>query len=141
VTTRDALVAQIRLWIGTPFVPEASLRGVGADCAGLILGVWRDAFSTAYSQRPNAKTSLETAAATLLLTQSLSPALADILLFAPEPGGRATHAGFLTTNAPNAARFVHAHWGQGVVESRFGAWWAARLVGVYSFPETLAWPR
>lgn len=141
MSPREVLIAQIRLWIGTPFVKEASLRGVGTDCAGLIHGVWRDEFPTSYPQRSGRETSIETAAATLLLTQPLIPTPTDIILFAPELGEPATHAGFLTDATPNAARFVHAHWGQGVVESRFGAWWAARLVGVYSFPETQSWPR
>jgi NlpC/P60 family putative phage cell wall peptidase len=141
MSPREALIAEILLWIGTPFVKDASLRGVGADCAGLIHGVWREGFSTSYPQRPSRETSIETAAATLLLAQPLNPAPADILLFAPKAGEPATHAGFITDATPKAARFVHAHWGQGVVESRFGAWWAARLVGVYSFPETQSWPR
>lgn len=31
-----------RLWLGTPFRWEASLRGVGCDCRGLVAGVARD---------------------------------------------------------------------------------------------------
>ncbi len=28
-------------WIGTPYRHQASLKGVGCDCLGLVRGVWR----------------------------------------------------------------------------------------------------
>ncbi len=28
-----------RLWLGTPYVHQASTRGAGADCLGLIRGI------------------------------------------------------------------------------------------------------
>ncbi len=31
--------AEVLLWVRTPFVPQASLRGVGCDCGGLVRGV------------------------------------------------------------------------------------------------------
>ena len=36
------IVALARGWIGTPYVHQASVRGVGTDCLGLIRGVWRE---------------------------------------------------------------------------------------------------
>src|SRR5437870_8056418 len=39
--TRTAIVAEARAWIGTPYRHQASLRGVGCDCLGLVRGVWR----------------------------------------------------------------------------------------------------
>lgn len=39
--TRDEIVAAARGWIGTPYQHQASLKGVGADCLGLVRGVWR----------------------------------------------------------------------------------------------------
>ena len=39
--TRDAIVAEARAWIGTPYRHQASLKGVGCDCLGLVRGVWR----------------------------------------------------------------------------------------------------
>ena len=38
---RDAIVAEARRWIGTPYMHQASLRGAGCDCLGLVRGVWR----------------------------------------------------------------------------------------------------
>ena len=39
---RDEIVVSARAWIGTPYRHQASRRGVGADCLGLIRGVWRE---------------------------------------------------------------------------------------------------
>jgi cell wall-associated NlpC family hydrolase len=40
--THAQVVAQARTWIGTPFHHQARLKGVGVDCAGLVIGVARD---------------------------------------------------------------------------------------------------
>src|SRR6478752_1062671 len=32
---------EARLWLNTPYQHQASLRGVGCDCLGLVRGVWR----------------------------------------------------------------------------------------------------
>src|SRR5262245_46482540 len=39
---REAIVVAARGWLGTPYHHQASLRGVGCDCLGLIRGVWRE---------------------------------------------------------------------------------------------------
>ena len=41
VLTRSSIVEAARDWIGTPYRHQASLRGVGCDCLGLVRGVWR----------------------------------------------------------------------------------------------------
>ena len=33
-----------RKWVGTPYRHQASCRGAGADCLGLIRGVWRELY-------------------------------------------------------------------------------------------------
>ncbi len=38
---RDAIVAEATSWLGTPYRHQASLKGVGCDCLGLLRGVWR----------------------------------------------------------------------------------------------------
>ena len=35
-------VAVAREWLGTPYRHQASVRGEGADCLGLLRGIWRD---------------------------------------------------------------------------------------------------
>ena len=41
IITRSLIVAETRGWIGTPYRHQASLKGVGCDCLGLVRGVWR----------------------------------------------------------------------------------------------------
>lgn len=36
------IVAEARRWINTPFEPQQSCRGAGADCKGLVVGVARE---------------------------------------------------------------------------------------------------
>ena len=38
VTT--ATIRAARSWIGTPYVHQGALKGVGCDCLGLVVGVW-----------------------------------------------------------------------------------------------------
>lgn len=39
----DEIVAIARSWIGTPYLHQASRKGVGTDCLGLVRGIWREA--------------------------------------------------------------------------------------------------
>ena len=41
IIRRNDIVAETRGWIGTPYRHQASLKGVGCDCLGLVRGVWR----------------------------------------------------------------------------------------------------
>lgn len=44
--TRDAIVIEARAWIGTRYRHQASVKGVGCDCLGLVRGVWRNCIGT-----------------------------------------------------------------------------------------------
>lgn len=37
---RDAVVAEARSWLGTPYHHQAMLKGVGVDCAMILVGVY-----------------------------------------------------------------------------------------------------
>jgi NlpC/P60 family putative phage cell wall peptidase len=38
------IVAIARGWLGTPYRHQASLKGVGCDCLGLVRGVYAEAY-------------------------------------------------------------------------------------------------
>ncbi len=40
--SESRIVAVARAWIGTPYLHQASTKGAGCDCLGLIRGVWRE---------------------------------------------------------------------------------------------------
>jgi cell wall-associated NlpC family hydrolase len=39
MTTRAAIAAEARTWIGTPVVHQQHIKGVGCDCVGLVRGM------------------------------------------------------------------------------------------------------
>ncbi len=40
----DLICTEVRSWLGTPYHHQASVKGVGCDCLGLIRGVWRGVY-------------------------------------------------------------------------------------------------
>ena len=42
MTKQEQLVVAARGWLGTPYQHHQSLKGVGADCVGLLMGVGRE---------------------------------------------------------------------------------------------------
>lgn len=40
--TKDDVIKEARTWVGTPFKHQGRVKGVGADCVGIIIGVTRD---------------------------------------------------------------------------------------------------
>ncbi len=51
-TSAGRIVAAARGWIGTPYLHQASLRGVGCDCLGLLRGVYRELTGAEPEQPP-----------------------------------------------------------------------------------------
>ena len=44
-----SVVVEARRWLGTPYLHQASECGVGADCLGLLRGVWRGVIAVSYT--------------------------------------------------------------------------------------------
>lgn len=146
------VVAVARHWIGTPYQHQASCRGAGCDCLGLIRGIWRDLFGSepeappAYSMdwsEPQGEERLWHAAQSHLRPKPLEvSALGDVLLFRMRDGAVAKHLGLQSRlgggercGAEPGARFIHAYRGHGVVESALTPPWRRRIVARFSFPE------
>lgn len=128
------VVEAARLWIGTPYRHQASARGAGADCLGLVRGVWRDLHGSEPAPVPpygsdwseiSGEERLWAAAARLLGPGAGRPG--DLLLFRMRAGAVAKHLGILS-RAGDSPAFIHALSGHGVVESPLSAPWAARMV-------------
>lgn len=135
----DHIVEIARGWIGTPYRHQASVRGAGTDCLGLIRGVWRALYGAepevppAYSRdwsEPQRNEALWAAAARHLAERPVPMARAgDVLLFRMRAGAVAKHLGIATGGG-----FVHAYDGHGVVESPLSAPWRRRIVAAFEFP-------
>jgi len=50
---RETIVAEARQWLATPYMHQASVKGQGADCLGLVRGVWRKLYGTEPERVPN----------------------------------------------------------------------------------------
>ncbi|MCL4188156.1 MAG: peptidase [Rhodobacteraceae bacterium] len=138
-------VAVARGWIGTPYVHQASCRGAGADCLGLIRGVWRGLFGAEPAAVPPytqdwgeaGREELLWAAALRHLREqprTAPPAPGEVLLFRMRDGAAAKHLG-LRAEIGAGASFVHAYSGHGVVESPLTMPWARRVVARFTFPD------
>ncbi|HEY4773975.1 MAG TPA: NlpC/P60 family protein [Xanthobacteraceae bacterium] len=139
--TRDHIIAEARAWIGTPYRHQASLKGVGCDCLGLVRGVWRALYGEEPELLPayapdwaeaSGEESLARAARRHLV--EIDPKLfepGDVLLFRYRARFPAKHAAIAT--APD--RMVHAHDGAAVAEVFVAPWWRRRLAFAFRFPE------
>lgn len=138
--TRMALVESARGWIGTPYLHQASLRGVGCDCLGLLRGVWCECVGPEPERAPaytpdwseaNGEESLQAAGLRWFLPVQGPYGAGDVLLFRWRDGLPAKHVGIATS----PTTMVHAHDGACVCEVTIAAPWRRRLVQAFSFPD------
>ena len=139
----ERVVLEARDWIGTPYRHQCSTKGAGADCLGVLLGIWRHlygqvptfipAYTPDWSEAGQAEVLL-TAAQAHLVPADKTAARGDVILFRMHNGSVAKHLGILTDVAPQI-QFVHAYSGHGVVESPLSQPWQRRTVARFRFPE------
>jgi NlpC/P60 family putative phage cell wall peptidase len=139
----SAVIEVARGWLGTPYVHQASCRGAGCDCLGLLRGIWREVHGaepetvpayTADWSEPSGEERLWAAAMRHLQPKPAgAAAVADVLLFRMCETGVAKHLG-LQSATGHAARFIHAYSGRGVVETALTPPWARRVVARFAFP-------
>ncbi|MGY3437268.1 MULTISPECIES: NlpC/P60 family protein [unclassified Marinovum] len=140
----SGVVAAARGWIGTPYLHQASVRGAGCDCLGLLRGVWREVLgdepetAPAYTldwSEPQGDERLWRAAMRHLRPKPIPEASpGDVLLFRMREGAVAKHLG-LQARIGARASFIHSYSGHGVTESPLSGPWARRIVARFAFPE------
>ncbi len=132
--TRAEIVRAARSWIGTPYRHQASLKGVGCDCLGLLIGVWREVtgedvgplppYTPDWAEASGRETLAEGLAECLTAIDPKEAREGDIVLFRWRAHLPAKHCGILT--APD--RMVHAQEGAKVSEVAVSGWWRRRIV-------------
>ena len=140
----ERIVAAARGWIGTPYVHQASLRGVGCDCLGLLRGVWREIVGREPETAPHyspdwaeaatcgglrQEAFAEAAARHLVPIDADAFSAGDVLLFRWRDGLPAKHCAIATS----ASAIVHAHEGAAVTEVPLGLW-RRRIAFAFRFP-------
>lgn len=141
---RDA-VQEARSWIGTPYRHQASCKGAGADCLGLIRGVWRALYAQELEPVPPysmdwsepSRDEVLWRAAARHLVRSVDHSVVqsgEVILFRMRHGAVAKHLGIIGDADP-VPSFIHAYSGHGVVESPLSAAWRRRIVAQFTFPQ------
>lgn len=140
IVPRAEIIAQARLWIGTPYMHQASLRGVGCDCLGLVRGVWRacigpepeapGAYTPDWAEAGGREALAEAGARHFTRVDPDDFAGGDVLLFRWRQHTPAKHLAIATS--PRA--MVHAHDGASVCEAALAPWWRRRLACAFRFP-------
>jgi NlpC/P60 family putative phage cell wall peptidase len=141
--TRPAIVAAARGWLGTPYHHQASLRGVGCDCLGLLRGIWRELvgpepeaagpYAADWAEATLSERMAEAAARHLLPVAPADVRPGDVLLFRWRREVPAKHLAILSA----ADAMVHAHDGAAVSEVAFTPWWRRHLAYAFAFPGLL----
>lgn len=130
-----------RTWIGTPYHHQASLKGVGVDCIGLVRGVYRELYGIEppelinYSADwgdANGNEDMVLAAFKYLEPVSLSNVSAgDVVLVRWTKERVAKHCLIMTGDTTA----IHAYNRSPVAEINMSEWWRSRIVFAFSFPE------
>ncbi len=134
------VVTLARSWLGTPYHHQASQKGVGCDCLGLVRGVWRELYGREIIKAPpysrdwgetNKTEPLLNAAQKFLCSVDLETVQpGHVLLFRMQPNSAAKHLGIIT----KPHYMVHAMEGVVVSEVFLGKWWLRRRAGAFAFP-------
>jgi NlpC/P60 family putative phage cell wall peptidase len=138
------VVAEARRWIGTPYMHQASVKGAGTDCLGLLRGVWRSIqgaepeavppYTDDWAEPSREEVLLKAAERWLVRKDPLDAEVGDVLLFRMRQGSVAKHLGIQTVTGEGGG-FVHAYTGHGVVESPLSQPWQRRIAARFSFPD------
>lgn len=138
--SREAIVHEARRWLGTAYQHQASVRGVGADCLGLLRGVWRNLVGPEPEKPPPYTPDWAEARGTDDLTMAARKWLreipigeareGDVLLFRMGLGAPAKHVAIVS----GSDRIIHAYWVRAVCETRLVPWWQRRIAAAFSFP-------
>lgn len=142
--TDRAIVDEARRWLGTPYVHQASLRGVGSDCLGLVRGVWRELvgqepfFVPAYSPDWAEVSAHEPLLSGLAESMSEAPDTFEdgqIIVFRMRSKAIAKHVAILCEAQRPTPNIIHAFSGHGVIEAPLNAGWRRRIAGRFQFPK------
>lgn len=137
---RALIIEQARSWQGTPYLHQASLKGSGCDCLGLVRGVWRAIYETEPEKTPAYSPDWAEAAKIDQLAFAARRHMleipchdyqpADLLIFRWRPGLPAKHLAIVTT----PTKMVHAQQGACVCEVPISPWWKRHIAYAFQFP-------
>lgn len=129
-----------RSWLGTPYHHQASSKGAGCDCLGLLRGVWRELvgdepekappYSPSWDEVHPQEHMLRVCHAYLRPVPPETREEGTVLVFRMKPRSVAKHCGIVVPGP----HMVHALNGRGVVEVTLNRHWDLRVAGAFAFP-------
>jgi NlpC/P60 family putative phage cell wall peptidase len=138
--SRAAIIAEARTWIGTPYRHQASLKGAGADCLGLIRGVWRGIYGDEpelpgpytpnWAEETASETLRDAARRHLIEIDKREFRAGDVVLIRMRDAGPAKHAAIMS----GQATIIHAYDRHAVAENHLPDAWRRRIAYAFSFP-------
>ena len=152
------IVKAARSWLGTPYHDQASVKGAGCDCLGLIRGVWREVvgpepmpvppYSRDWGEAGPHEVLAEAARVAMVELPIDEARTGDLVLFRMRQGAIAKHAGILTPDDRRARshrsgrfhrstrsyHFIHAYERTGVIEQELTDPWRRRIAFAFRFP-------
>jgi NlpC/P60 family putative phage cell wall peptidase len=142
-TDSNAIIATAREWIGTPYVHQASLKGAGCDCLGLLRGVWREVVGPEPEDLPPYSPDWAEAKGEETLRDALARHLREIdptaakpgcvVLFRMLPNGPAKHCGILAER-DGALTLIHSRQNKQVSEEEFSPPWRRKAAFAFEVP-------
>ena len=134
------VIATARLWLGTPYVHQASVLGAGCDCLGLARGVWRELhgpepvtpppYTRDWGEAGGEEVLAEAARRFLLEIPIAAAGPGALILFRMARGAHAKHCGIRSETC-----LIHAYEGAGVIEEPWSPVWARKATFAFHYPE------
>ena len=138
----SAVLAIARAWLGTPYLHQSSVQGVGCDCLGLARGIWRalhgdepwevPPYSRDWGEAGRREVLAEAARAALIEVSLGNAGPGTLILFRTAPGVPAKHCGLLGESVIRPS-LIHAYDRSGVIEEAFTPAWARRAAFAFQF--------
>lgn len=137
MTTGADVVSEARSWIGTPFVHQGRLKGIGVDCIGVVVGVAKALGlsgydKTDYGRAPNPAEMRAELATHMQPIAFKDVRPGDVLWFRVE--GEPRHVGIVTETEPMA--MVHSYSRARVmacIEQDVDGFWRKRVAGAFRY--------
>lgn len=132
------IVATARTWINTRFHHQARVKGVGCDCAGLVIGVCKELGlsefdKTDYTRHPDGVMLQQVCDDNMSRIRFEDAKPGDVLLFRFEVLPQ--HLAIIGDYVHGGLSIIHAYApSRKVIETRLDSVWIERIVSAYRLP-------
>ncbi len=137
--SRQQIIDEALSWVGTPYQHQASCKGAGCDCLGLVRGIYGRFWAEPEDIPPYSPHWQDDGGHDLLKcgiagycanTEIDAVQPGDLLLFRYRQHLPAKHAGILV----DETHFIHAQQGVGVCLVSLNGWWRRHIAHAFVFP-------